>query len=211
MNDVIDISTFNTIGFDVIIYINELIKKIDELSFNVRLRALNSLISAKKNNRNEFSGFSAISFELIHFSDKLEKKAFELRVIIHDILLLSTNQKKYFKKLLLIQKPLFYIQDMDNSIKEKFQLIKIMYDENLKNFEHVDNEVNKDISQLTKKIKEIFLLCRAGKVIAVRGKIEAAYITENKKQYTQLAEDVMNFLTQTENNINKIHEKIGKK
>ncbi|MCP5495196.1 MAG: hypothetical protein H7A23_11630 [Leptospiraceae bacterium] len=201
-----DIKEFNYIE---IIDINESIKKISDLSFKVRLRALNTLISS---NRNEsITGFSTLSFELIQFSRKLEDKTEILKSLIYDILLNSTNKKKIDKTTdLFIRANDILILHLDDKVAESIDILQYIQNKNQNEKQIIAGTLFNDIKNLLKNIKTILKLCSTGKTIAMLAKIESAYMKVNKSIYLQLAEDVSDYLTEAETTLKSIQSYILK-
>ncbi|MCB1191118.1 MAG: hypothetical protein KDK90_11810 [Leptospiraceae bacterium] len=201
-----DIKEFNYIE---IIDINESIKKISDLSFKVRLRALNTLISS---NRNEsITGFSTLSFELIQFSRKLEDKTEILKSLIYDILLNSTNKKKIDKTTdLFIRANDILILHLDDKVAESIDILQYIQNKNQNEKQIIADTLFNDIKNLLKNIKTILKLCSTGKTIAMLAKIESAYMKVNKSIYLQLAEDVSDYLTEAETTLKSIQSYILK-
>lgn len=196
--------------YSEIIDMNESIKRISDLSFKVRLRALNTLISSNRNEA-EMTGFSTLSFELIQFSQKLEEKTENLRSLIYDILLNSTNQKKIYKNTVLFEKAneILNLHLDDNSAISILNLQSVQ--ERYENQTNIINDcMEKDLKNLLKNIKTTLKLCQTGKTIAMLAKIESAYMLVNKSIYLQLAEDVSEYLTEAETTLKLIQTYIMK-
>lgn len=193
-------------NYPKIVDINESIKTITELSFKIRLRALNSLVSVSKNNES-ISGFRAISFELIEFSNSMERKASHLRGIIHNILVLYTNQKKIIKNIKIIER-LGNSHGSGNEFR-KSSIVKIISDRNTEHYDSLNKEIQENINNLFKSTREFIKICLQGNSIAILAKIESAYMKENKGIYIKLAEDVESFLRDTTNSLKHISASLG--
>lgn len=191
--------------FERIMRINSALKEISNLSYKVKMRALNTLIIARKSSEG-VAGFAVISMELITFSIQLQGVTDFLDTLIHRIFAKSTQKAKIIRKLSIIDKTLFIQEKMRvknereisllNSIREREILEKI--------------ESNSDIERLLKdlylKIREAIRLCNRGRTISVFGKIESAYATDDKDIYLQLSENVEDYLDEAEKTLKRIQQ-----
>ncbi len=181
-------------NYPILVEIYESIKNINDLSFKIRLRALNSLVSVSRD-IGTVTGFKAISFELIKYSDLMEAESAKLRELIHKILVAHTFQKKIDRTVRFIQRievhkevedQKFYKSDLDS-----------IFLENQKRHSSLDRNIYESIQLLMKFTKEFFKICMKGNSIAVLAKIESAYMKEQRDVYMKLAEDVERFLAET--------------
>lgn len=186
------------LNYNSIIELNESIKEISFLSFKIRLKALNSLISIARLESSESIGFSAVSFELIHFSKKMEEQAQILNSLIYEVLLYSTQLKRLEKKIYLIHKAVDAIEKANHKDMQNFFQKKEAEQNSLKQI------IPLKIELILKKVLETTKFCKNGTFIAMCTKIESAYIHTNKMFYSQLAEEITNSLKNMEDALNNI-------
>ena len=168
--------------FDIINEINEAIKSIKDTSFQIRLCALNSQISVSNitSEIGKTSGLSTISEELIHISNLLEKKANQLFLILHESIH-RDNQK-------------FNLREIESYISSKYN------DE----LENIRAKISTRFESLKPIIQEANKLCKYAKPIVFSVKIESAYLGENIKVFTQLAEELANSIVKIEMELKQI-------
>lgn len=192
--------------FDIINEINEAIKSIKDTSFQIRLCALNSQISVSNitSEIGKTSGLSTISEELIHISNLLEKKANQLFLILHESIHLSTTERKLARNHSLQNK---FFQDYSNRDNQKFNLREIesyissKYNDELEN---IRAKISTRFESLKPIIQEANKLCKYAKPIVFSVKIESAYLGENIKVFTQLAEELANSIVKIEMELKQI-------
>lgn len=193
-------------NYPILVEIYESIKNINDLSFKIRLRALNSLVSVSRD-IGTVTGFRAISFELIRYSDLMESESSKLRELIHKILVAHTFQKKIDRTVRFIRR----IEIHTNAEDQKFyksDLDSIFLDNERKHLSLNEN-IYESIQLLMKFTKEFFKICMKGNSIAVLAKIESAYMKEQREVYMKLAEDVERFLAETMASLKNILTSLG--
>jgi hypothetical protein len=168
--------------FHSIISLNESIREIHSLSLEIRIQALNSLL-AIKNVRSENVGFSAVSFELIHYSKEMEIYSEKLSAEIFSILHLATELKKKRRSFSLLDRArakdqgqgLFFKNLLSN---KKEDLIEI------------ESKLGDRLTALRVSILQTLKFCKNGNYISMCTKVESAHISENKEFFRALAETV---------------------
>jgi hypothetical protein len=162
-------------SYSIIIELNETIKSIQFFSFKIKLRAMNSLIALQKSKTAGASGFSAVSKDLMDFSEKMATKSEDLQERIQNIIITTTRVKKMERIFRLMERSGHPI----GSEKE------IEYSNHLGAIQSLEKE-------LSKSVQDSIRLCKLGNVVVVCSKIEAAYMKEESDFYTKLSEDVGN-------------------
>lgn len=173
--------------FESIIYINDLIRKIDLLSQEVRIQALNSYLVTTKGNFTV--GFSAVSSSLVEFSREIEKHSDELRKRIYDILILVTKlyqiKRNYFVLISTKEKSSFAM----TSLEEILNFYTDSLNQNQK-------KVQEELTYLSSLIKSAHKLCKNGHYIAICSKVEVAHISQNSNFFRLITEKVENCVLQ---------------
>ena len=191
--------------FERIMRINSALKQISILSYKVKMRALNTLIIARKSS-DGVSGFAVISMELITFSIQLQGVTDYLDSLIHKIFSKSTQKAKIIRRIRIIDRTIRIQEQMEKKSERDMLLLgRIKERETLENTEN-----NRDIESLLKelylKIKEAIRLCNRGRTISVFGKIESAYARDDKEIYLLLSENVEDYLDEAEKTLKRIQQ-----
>lgn len=187
--------------FNRIVLINEAIKKISMLSYKVKLRALNTLIIARKSNEG-VTGFAVISSELIIFSNQLQSMTDKLSQLMRQILNKSAKKAKIIRMMKILAMTImeFQISNDENSLLVITDIIE--RENNILKMDQI--EIAGSMKDLFLRIKETIKLCIRGRTISVFGKIESAYAVKDKELYLLLSENVENYLDEAENILKKI-------
>jgi hypothetical protein len=161
--------------YSVIIELNEIIKSIQFYSFKIKLRAMNSLIALQKSKTAGASGFSAVSKDLMDFSEKMAIKAEDLQHRIQSIIISTTKVKKMERLIDLMNRSGYSLGiDIEN------------------NYENLKKGIFNQERDLSRSVQDSIRLCKLGNVVVVCSKIEAAYMKDESDFYAKLSEDVGN-------------------
>lgn len=186
--------------FESIILINDLIGRIDQLSHEVRIQALNSyLVSA---NRSSTVGFSAVSSSLVEFSQEIEKHSSKLRAKIYETLITVTKLYKIHRNYEII---LSTIQKSKNTHKHLDRIIK--HHEELLNKNQ--EKVKEKLINLSSLVNYAIKLCKNGHYIAICSKVEVAHIPNNAKFFRLITEKVENCVLQIFQSLQSIQKEIN--
>jgi len=188
--------------FSRIITVNEALKKIADLSYQVKMRALNSLIIAGRSGTG-LAGFAVISSELIFFSSQLQEMTDTLSALMETVLRYSTRKAGAIRNQSVMEKTSlkFQLSNEENALLLVTSLIERENDLVKK----MDQEIGNGLQEIFYKIRETIKLCTRGRTIAVFGKIEAAYAIKDKEIYLQLSENVEEYLDEAEATLKQIN------
>lgn len=187
--------------FQVINEANEAIKKINELSFKIRLRANNSLITIRNFKSDNVFGFAPISFELINFSHVIEKKAEDLFELVYRALRIITEDLKMKKNLKLQEK---YLKSHPNERESFLRFEKELFLKYKQEEENHQKELQTYMVKLLNLSHETLKICKNSKPIIISVKIESAYIGHHIELFSQMADDLSNFIHDIESMLLKI-------
>lgn len=180
-------------SYRIIIDLCQAIQLIQNASLKIKLRSLNSIIGLSKN-KDDSSGFSAVSVDLIDFSIQVNGYADSLSSAVNKILHASTNIKKIDRRIQLISKSSEgnkFVKRLEEDRKNWLELCRVTY---------------KDIkNQIQKAIK----ICKLGNVVVIFSKIEAAYMGSESKSYSKLSEDVNEAIDSILDSFERIKINIG--
>ncbi len=189
------------IEFHSIIALNESIRAIYDLSLEIRVQALNSLL-AIKNIKSQSIGFSAVSFELIHFSREMESYSEKLTQLIFSILHSVTELNKRKKNFFLLKKA----QESIHSETKPLELILETREEELKK---LNLNIQEKLDELKKAILQTFKFCKNGSYLTICTKIESAHIQENREFFRSLANTVEKSVLNIYHFLEDMNKKLG--
>lgn len=189
-----------------IIRINEGIKRIAELSFHIRLRALNTLIVSLKNSR-DASGIAVVSQEMIRYSAELEKDSLAVTEITYALLVRETMSAKSRKR------RSFFERALDNNRRSGLQdddAVNGALHRTLALFEQDKTEANdflgEQMRRLFGRVHDLLKQCLTGRVLGTMTKIESAYSSNNKQYFMLLAKDFEKSLNEVEQILKLLEE-----
>ena len=192
----------NQFNFDAIIQLNESIKEVNYLSFRIRLKALNSLISISRLDKKEAIGFNAVSFELIDFSKKIEEQAILLRKLIYDIILHFTFQKKAEKKISLLK-------NTQAKLSQETQKLNSLILSKIDSYNLEEKQIREMLEMIIQQLKDTLKISKKGSFISICTKIETAYLKNIEGMYSQLAEEVSTSLKNLDEILLKIYKSLN--
>lgn len=179
-----------------IIRINEGIKRISDLSFEIRLRACNTLIFALKH-QNAKSGIPVISGEMIRFSLELEEHAKKITGIAHDMLQHITvftkrdRQQEYFETVSGLVRQTGHPENAEKvlvRIREGYRDVRSA----------TFNATSSGMQHLFSGIAMLLRFCMTGRVLGTMTRIESARADSDRSYFMQLAEDFKRAIRETE-------------
>ncbi len=185
--------------FESIILINDLIGRIEHLSYEIRIQALNSYLVTTS--ENSTVGFSAVSSSLVDFSQEIEKQSSKLRERIYETLnsLTKLYQIRRSYKVL--------IRTIDKSRNSKVHLnVKLKLHEDSLNMKQ--KKIKQELINLASLVQHAFKLCKSGHYIAICSKVEAAHISNNANFFRLITEKVENSVLQILDALESIQKEI---
>lgn len=181
-----------------IIRINEGIKRIAELSFHIRLRALNTLIVSLKNSE-DASGIAVVSQEMIRYSAQLEQDSLAVTGITYDLLVQETLSAKSRKRRSFFDRALQ--NNLANGLAEDAEANSALH-RTLEQFTLEKEAANVFLSgklrELFARVRDLLKQCLTGRVLGTMTKIESAYSANNKQYFMLLAKDFEKSLNEVE-------------
>lgn len=185
--------------FESIIQINDLIRKIDILSHEIRIQALNSYL-VTSNGSKFILNISAVSSALVEFSQEVEKYSVILRKQIFTILTLVTSLYKIRKKYLIAMRT-------KQKSKNWKPLEPVLRSEEDALFSSM-KKIQEELKFLNSSIQNVRKLCKKGHYIAICSKVEVAYLSENSNFFRQITEKVENSVLQIFHALESIQREI---
>lgn len=185
--------------FESIILINDLIRKIDLLSQEIRIQALNShLVTISGNSK---IGFSAVSISLVEFSHEIEKHSTGLRERIYTILNLVTIHYKIRRNYQVVTKTKErsknWTRGLEPIIRSQEDLLKAN-----------QKKIFGELQHLNSLVKVAYKLCKNGHYIALCSKVEVAHLSENSNFFRIITDKVENCVLQIYHSLETIQREI---
>jgi len=187
--------------FHSIIALNESIRAIYDLSLEIRVQALNSFL-AIKNIKSKSIGFSAVSFELIHFSREMEAHSEKLTKLIFSILYSVTQLNKRKKNFFLLKKA-------QKLIPSEAKPLELILETREKEIEKLNLNIQEKLDELKKAILQTFKFCKNGSYVTICTKIESAHIKENREFFRSLANNVEKCVLNIYHFLDDMNKKLG--
>jgi hypothetical protein len=181
-------------SYQTIIDLSQSIRKIQADSFQIKLQSMNSIIGLKRNRDNR-SGFAAVSNNLIDFSNQMNEQAEILSSKVDTILLAFTHLKKNDRRINLLSRAKSsseFIQKLQDSKKDWVAIIQ-------QSFLEIDDQITKAMR-----------ICKLGNVVVIFSKVEAAYMSSDSEIYDKLSEDIGNAINSIIESFKNIKENLGK-
>lgn len=184
--------------FESIIRINDLIRKIDQLSHEVRIQALNSYLVTTNGASN--IGFSAVSASLVEFSSVMERYSTELRKRIYEALSLVT-------KLYQVRRNYQVVIRTKEKAKD-FKLLEPILESEQETLTTSQRKIQEELKTLNGLVKAAYKLCKNGYYIAICSKVEVAHLSENSNFFRLITEKVENNVLQIFQALESIQKEI---
>lgn len=179
-----------------VIRINEGIKRISDLSFNIRLRAINTLIFAYKHQETR-SGIPVISGEMIKFSIELEEYAVNITRVAHEMLGHITwftkrdRMQQYFERISNLLRRSEKRETGDivlGRIRNGYALVRTRtFDATSDGMKHLFSGIN-----------VLLRFCMTGRVLGTMTRIESARSGRDRAYFMKLADDFRVAIRETE-------------
>lgn len=186
--------------FESIILINDLIGKIDQLSHEVRIQALNSYLVTT--HVSSTIGFSAVSSSLVEFSQEIEAHSSKLRERIYETLITVTKLYQIHRNYEVL---LTTIQKSKNTKSYLEQILKYHEDSLRRN----EKKIKEELLNLSSLIRHAMKLCKNGHYIAICSKVEVAHISGNSNFFRLITEKVENCVFQIFHALDSIQKEIN--
>ncbi len=179
-----------------VIRINEGIKRISDLSFNIRLRAINTLIFAYKHQESR-SGIPVISAEMIKFSIELEEHAVAITRVAHDMLGHITwftkrdRMQQYFERVSNLLRRIENREAADGvlgKIRGGYSVVRT----------RTFTSTAEGMKHLFAGINVLLRFCMTGRVLGTMTRIESARSGRDRTYFMKLADDFRFAIKETE-------------
>jgi hypothetical protein len=179
-----------------VIRINEGIKRISDLSFSIRLRAINTLIFAHKHQESR-SGIPVISGEMIKFSIQLEVHAQTITRVAYEMLSHITwftkrdRLQRYFERISSLLRQAENRESGDRvmgRIRQEYQGVRA------RTFASTAD----GMKNLFAGINVLLRFCMTGRVLGTMTRIESARSGRDRAYFMKLADDFRQAIRETE-------------
>lgn len=181
-------------SYQTIIDLSQAIKKIQDESFKIKLRSINSIIGLKRN-RDDMSGFAAVSIDLIAFSNQMNEQAESLASKVNMILVASTHLKRIDRRANLIERAKSGSDFTQKLLNTKKDWVSIS---------------QQSFLEIERQITKAMRICKLGNVIVIFSKIEATYMSSDSDIYAKLSEDVGDAIDSIIESFEDIKKNLGK-
>lgn len=187
-----------------IIRINEGIKRISSLSFDIRLRAINTLIFAYKHQESR-SGIPVISTEMIQFSIELEEQSVIIARVADDMLGLITRFARRDRKQLYFDRIVGLLDQVEKREPAEGALARIKTEYTTLRTETFSSTDEK-MKHLFAGIKILLRFCMTGRVLGTMTRIESARSEQDRSYFMKLADDFRHAIRETEEILRTLSE-----
>jgi hypothetical protein len=191
-----------------IVRVNEGIKTIADLSFHIRLRALNALVTSLQSS-DTVDGMAVVAGQMIEFSIELERQARDISKTTHQILIYQTLLVKSRKKRSYFTNTYTQIarqHSKDSAVKQT------PVDRILGRFSEYTGSMHSiiaaDMSLFARMISQFLRLLMTGRVLGTLGKIEAAHTKKNSGYFSELAKNFDSSLNTIEEVLKGLEDEI---
>ena len=164
----------------MILHLNEAIKQIGDLSYDIRIRSLNALILSIQMGK-AAAGFGIVTGELINFSSEIERKNQTLESLNSDVVRQTSALIQIARRHSLLQSAVAKIPPGSAGASRDWSptLQKCRQEEELR-----QSNIQTMIKRLIRLVAEAREVCRMARVTLMSGKIESAYLKELSENFT---------------------------